>query len=176
YALRPQRVLLDLLKALQQADARPAATHEIRVALFEGIDAKELKRVHLQLLAEFLHRRFQGEVGLRTRWGPIGTGTRLVGLHHITADVQVGTAIGAGKMEAAEAGKRIGVGTRIEKHPGLDSGERPVSLRAEFDGDHRLWRRVPGQQVFVAGVDQSYRLAQAMRYHRRQRLKPRLLP
>ena len=123
-----------------------------------------------------MHCRFQGEVGLRTGWGAIGTGTRLVGLHYIAADVQVGTAIDAGKMEAAEAGKRIGVCTRIKKHPGLDSGKRPVPLRAEFDGDHRLWRWVPGQQVFVAGIDQSYRLAQAMRYHRRQRLKQRLLP
>src|SRR5438876_4458254 len=37
------------------------------------------------------HCRFQCKVGLRTTWSAIGAGPRLVGLHHIAADVQVGT-------------------------------------------------------------------------------------
>src|SRR5947209_2637581 len=48
-ALRPQRVLLDLLKALQQADARPTSTHDTRVTLSESIDLAELKRIHPKL-------------------------------------------------------------------------------------------------------------------------------
>ncbi len=104
-------MLLDLLKTLQQADARPATAHDIRITLFEGIDLTELKRVHPKLLAEFLHRRFKCEVGLRTTRGPIGAGPGLVGLHHVATDIQVGAAIDASEMEATKASKRIGVGS-----------------------------------------------------------------
>ena len=175
-ALRPQRVLLDLLKTLQQADARPTSTHDIRVTLSEGIDLAELKRIHPKLLAKLLHRRFQGKVGLRTSGCAIGAGTGLVGLHHVATDVQVGTAIDASEMEAAKAGKKIGVSSRIKNHPGLDSSERAVSLSAEFDGDHRLWRGVACQQIFLARVDQSYRLAQAGCHCCYQRFKQGLFP
>ncbi len=169
-------MLLDLFKALQQADAWPVAKPDMRVTLFDGIDLTKLKRVHLKLLAEVLHRRFQGKVCLRTSRGTIGAGTRLVGLNHVATDVQVGTAIDTGKMEATEASQRIGVGSRIKNHPDLDSGEGPVPLRAEFDGDHRLWRGVAGQEIFLACVDQTYRLAQAGRHCCCQRLKQGLLP
>ena len=80
------------------------------------------------------------------------------------------------EMEATEASKRIGVGSRIKNHPDLDSGERAIPLRAEFDGNHRLWRGVPGQEIFLARVDQSYRLAQAGRHRCYQRLNQGLLP
>src|SRR5438067_157353 len=96
-ALHPQWMLLDLLETFQQADTGPAAQPEIRVAFFEGIELAELKRVHLKLLAEFLHGRFHCEVCLRTGRGAIGSGTGLVSLHHVAADIQVGTAIGAGE-------------------------------------------------------------------------------
>src|SRR6266487_2716579 len=46
-------------------------------------------------------------------------------------------------------------------HPGLDSGKRAISLRAQFDGHHRLWRRVTSEEIFLTGVDQSYWLVQA---------------
>src|SRR5258708_5765052 len=120
---------LDLLKTLQQADTRPA-TPDIRVTLFDSIDLAELNRIHTNLLAEFLDRRFQGEVCLRASRGTISTGTRLVGLNHVATDIHVGTTIDACEMEAAKAGKRIGIGSRINNHPGLDSSERPVPLRA----------------------------------------------
>src|SRR5947207_3802343 len=79
-------------------------------------------------------------------------------------------------MEAAKASKRIGVGSRIKNHPGLDSSERAISPGTEFDGDHRLWRGVPGQQIFLTRVDQTYRLAQAGRHRCYQRFKQGLLP
>ena len=88
-------MLLDLLKALQQADARPAAKSDIRVTLFEGIDLAELERTHPQLLAEFLHRRFKCEVCLRTSRGAIGTCPGFVSLNHVATDIYVGTAIDA---------------------------------------------------------------------------------
>src|SRR6266566_649478 len=79
-------------------------------------------------------------------------------------------------MEATEASKRIGIGSRIKNHPDLDGGERAVPLRAEFDGDHCLRRGVPGQEIFLACVDQPYRLAQAGRHRCCQRLKQGFLP
>src|SRR5947209_12463468 len=114
----------------------------MRVTFFEGIDLAELKRVHAELLAEVLHCRFKGEVCLRTSRGAIGTGPGLVGLNRVAPDIDVGTAIGTGEMEATKASKRIGVSSRIKNHPGLDSGERSVSLCAQFDGDHHLRRGV----------------------------------
>src|SRR6266699_6392472 len=123
-------MLLDLFNTLQQANARPATTHDIRVILFEGIDPAELQWVHPRLLAQFLYRRFKREVRLRTGRRAIGASTRLVGLNHVAADIYIGTAIHAGEMEASEASKRIGVGTRIKNHSGLDSGERTILLRA----------------------------------------------
>src|SRR6266581_3897079 len=91
-------------------------------------------------------------------------------------DVQVGTAINSGEMEATKAGKRIGVSSRIKNHPDLDSSERAIPLRTEFDSNHRLRRGVPGQEIFLSRVDQSYRLAQAGGHCCCQRLKQGLLP
>src|SRR5438105_1168494 len=116
-------MLLDLLNTLQQANARPATTHDMRVTLFEGIDPAELQRVHPKLLAQFLYRRFKREVRLRTERRAIGAGTGLVGLNHVAADIYIGTAIHAGEMEASEASKRIGIGARVKNHAGLDSSE-----------------------------------------------------
>src|SRR5437879_7230181 len=169
-------MLPDLLKTLQQTDARPPAKPDIRVTFFEGIDLTEMEWVHAKLLAEFLHRRFQCEVRLRTSRSTIGAGTGFVGLNHVATDIHVGTAVDAGEMEATQACKRIGVGSRIKKHPDLDSSERAVPLRAQFDGNHRLWRGVTSQQILLARVDQPYRLAQAGRHCCYQRLKQGLLP
>jgi hypothetical protein len=122
-------MLLDLLETLQQADAGPAAAHDIWVTLCEGIDLTEAERVHPKLLAEFLHRRFQCKVGLRTTRSAIGAGTGLVGLQRVAADVKVGTAIDAGEMEATQPGKRIGVGPRIKNYPGLNDILRAFLVR-----------------------------------------------
>src|SRR5579859_2487464 len=64
-------------------------------------------------------------------------------------------------MEGAEACKRIGVSARIENHPDLNRGERPVFLRSKLDGDTALWRGIARQEVFLACIDQAHRLAQA---------------
>src|SRR6266404_1938296 len=102
---------LDLLKTLQQADARPMAVPDIRVTFFNCIDLAKPNRVYTKPLAEFLYGRFQGEVCLRTGRGAISTGTWLVGLNYVATDIHVGTAISAGEMEATKAGQRIGVGS-----------------------------------------------------------------
>src|SRR5690349_10991616 len=112
-------MLLDPLDTLQQANARPSIPPDSPITLFEGIDPAELKRIHSQLLAEFLHRRFQSEVGLRTCRSAIGPGTGLIGLHYIATDIHVGTAIDAGEMESAKASKKIGVSSRIKYYSGL---------------------------------------------------------
>src|SRR6266487_2303397 len=79
-------------------------------------------------------------------------------------------------MEAAQPGKRIRVGSRIENHPDLDSGECAIPLRSEFDGNYRLWCGIPGQKIFLTRKDQLYRLAQAERHCGYQRFNQCLLP
>src|SRR5438445_1292265 len=127
-------MLPDLLKTLQQTDARPPAKPDIRVTFFEGIDLTEMEWVHAKLLAEFLYRRFQCEVRLRTSRSTIGAGSWFVGLNHIALNIHIGAAVDPGEMEATEACKRIGIGSRIKNHPGLDGSERAVPLRTQFDG------------------------------------------
>src|SRR5215467_7027671 len=103
-------MLLNLLKTLQQADTRPAAQPDIWVTLVAGVDLAELDWIHLKLLAEFLHCRFNREVRLRTSRCAIGPGTRLVGLDYIAKNIHIGTAIDGAEMEATEDSKRIGIG------------------------------------------------------------------
>src|SRR2546423_403740 len=83
----------------------------------------------------------QGKVGLRASRSTIGADPWLVGLHHIAADIQIGTPIGAREMEAAEPCQKAREGSLVENHAGLERGQRTVSLRAEFDRHHHLRSR-----------------------------------
>ena len=117
----------------------------IWVTLFERINLTKLDRIHPKLLTEFLHCRFHCEVRLRTGWCTIGTGTRLVSLNYIAANIHIGTAIDATEMKATKASERIGISSRIKNHSDLYSSERTVPLRTQFDRNHRVWRGIPGQ-------------------------------
>src|SRR5581483_6570338 len=100
-------MLLDLLQAFQQTNAWPAPAHKIRVALSECVHLAEPERINLKLLAQILHSRFECEVRLRACGCSISAGTGLISRDNIAANIDMGTAIDAGEMEATEACEEV---------------------------------------------------------------------
>ena len=133
----PAGMLADPVEDGGQADGRERRADRHGAAGDGGVALAELERVHVEPLAQRVHRLLHGEVRLDAAGPAIGLGARLVGDDVEALQVEVGALVERGRRLHDERGAQARQAAGVQAIGAVDGDEAAIPVGADGDVDQR---------------------------------------
>ena len=121
------------LETFHQPDTAGHQAFDAPSAFFGRVQQSELDGVQLQLAANLVDQRLDGECRLRRTGRPVGSGLGFVVDHVVAVDLAILHVVTGEGADDCLHDRRPGVGAGVHGHLGLNRGHLTVVLDADLD-------------------------------------------